>query len=77
MSCVWTAWRRKDLRAIGRSMSVKLSPCSISLMKPEWGMMNHPIIRPTYMVVTTLILKVTGCTLKITIIASVRVVLGK
>ena len=59
------------------SMSVKLSPCSVSLMNPEWIMMNHPIMRPTYLIVPTLILKGAGWTLKITRIVSVRVVLGK
>ena len=35
MSCAWLACRRKYLRAIGRSMPVRLSPCSVSLMNPE------------------------------------------
>ena len=77
MSCAWYAWRRKELRAKGRSISVKLSPCSVSLMKSEWGMMTHPMMRPTYLIVPTLIYKEMGWTLKITRIVYVRVVPGK
>ena len=77
MSCAWLNWRKKDLRATGISMSVILITCSVSLMNPEWGMMTHPMTRPTYMIFPALILKGTGWTLKITRIMSVRVVLVK
>ena len=76
MSCAWPAWRSKDLRETGRSISVKLSPCIVSFMKPEWGMITHMMISPTYLIVTTLIYKGKGWTLKITKIASVSVVFG-
>ena len=55
MSCAWLAWIRKELGTTGRSMSVRLSPCSVILMKPEWGMMTHPMMRPTYLIVPTFI----------------------
>ena len=77
MSCTWLNWRRKDLRLTGRIISVTLSTCSVSLTKPKWGMKTHPMMRPTYLIVPTLLFKGTGWTLKITIIVSVRVVLGK
>ena len=77
MSCAWLAWRRKDLRATRRSMSVRLSPCRVSFMNPEWGMMTHPMMRLTYLIVLMFILKRTSWTPKITRMVYVKVVLGK
>ena len=77
MSCAWITWRRKDLRVTGKNMSVRLSPSSVRLMKPEWGMITYPMMRLTYLIVPTLILKGEGWTLKITRIVSIRVVLVK
>ena len=77
MICAWLAYRRKDLRATKRSMSVILSPCSVILMKPEWGMVTHTMMGPTYLIVPMFILKRKSWTPKITRTVYVRVVLGK
>ena len=60
MSSAWPTWRKKDLRETGRSISVKLIPCSASLMKPEWVMMTHSMMIWIYLIVPMLILKESG-----------------